>query len=61
MEYYANDSETGKHRFDPALEANQHTAPRDGAGDAKVTFRASGGRIWAYKGKRARVFVMLVT
>jgi hypothetical protein len=61
MIHYAIEAETGKRRFDPAQEANQHATPRDATVADKTTFRASGGRIWAYRGKRARVLAMLAT
>lgn len=61
MQHYAHDAETGKRRFDPAYEANQRPMPSDGTEYGQTTFRASGGRIWAYRGKRARVLAMLAT
>jgi hypothetical protein len=61
VEHYANDSEPGKHRLYPAQAANQHSAPHDAIVPDKTTFRASEGRIWAYRGKRARVLAMLAT
>lgn len=57
--HYAKDAEAGKHRFDPPERAATGFAPDDDAHDARVTFRASEGRIWAYRGKRARVLAML--
>jgi hypothetical protein len=59
--HYANDAEAGKHRFNTAIEANQPPLPCGGPEYARATFRASGGRMWAYRGKRARVLVMLAT
>lgn len=61
MQHYANDAETGKCRFDPAYGANQRPMPSDGTEYGQTTFRASGGRTWAYRGKRARVLAMLAT
>lgn len=61
MTRYANDADAGKPRFNPPLKAYQNTTPRDGTDVARIAFRASGGRLWAYRGKRARVLAMLAT
>ena len=61
MIQYANDADAGKPRFDPPLKAYQNTMPHDGKGIARIAFRASEGRLWAYRGKRARVLAMLAT
>lgn len=60
-QHYAKDAEAGKRRFDPPEKAVTEFAPDNGLGDARVTFCASEGRIWAYRGKRARVLAMLAT
>jgi len=61
MTRYANDADAGKPRFDPPSKACRGAIPRDDTRNAKITFRASEGRIWDYRGKRARVLVMLAT
>lgn len=61
MRHYAMEAETGKHRFDPPQTTGKYAKLRDGNEYGRVTFRASGGRIWAYRGKRGRVLVMLAT
>ncbi len=61
MQQYAMEAETGKRRFDLALEAYQPPSARDGTSDGRTMFRASGGSLWAYRGKRARVLYMLAT
>jgi hypothetical protein len=61
MHLYAMEAETGKHRFDPPQTTGKQAILRDGTEYRRVTFRASGGRIWAYRGKRGRVLAMLAT